>query len=191
MSLSNLQRQVIHDSGTIGEKKVASAAAAVRRINPHVAVETHDLRLGADNAAALVATYDIVVDGSDNFTTRYLLADVCAAERRPLVSAAIGAFDGSLTVLTPYETDAAGRPNPGYRDLFPEPPPAGTVPTCAEAGVIGVLPGILGSLQAMEVIKLVCGIGEPLVGRLLLVDALSMRFETIRYKARRTAAESA
>ncbi len=188
VSLSNLQRQVIHGTGAIGRPKVESAAEAVARINPHVAVETHEIRLTEANVADLVPRYDVIVDGSDNFTTRYLLADGAAAAARPLVSAAIGAFDGSLTVLKPYESGADGRPNPSYRDLFPEPPPAGSVPTCAEAGVVGALPGILGSLQAMEVIKLVCGIGEPLVGRLLLVDALSMRFETIRYKARRRGA---
>ncbi|WP_328838802.1 molybdopterin-synthase adenylyltransferase MoeB [Methylobrevis albus] len=184
VSLSNLQRQVIHDTAAIGRPKVESAAEAVVRINPHVAVETHAVRLDAGNAAALVAAYDVVVDGSDNFSTRYLLADTAAAVGRPLVTAAIGTFDGSLTVLMPYATGDDGRPNPGYRDLFPAPPPPGTVPTCAEAGVVGALPGIMGSLQAMEVIKLVCGIGEPLVGRLLLVDTLRMRFETIRYRAR-------
>ncbi|SON53577.1 putative adenylyltransferase/sulfurtransferase MoeZ [Hartmannibacter diazotrophicus] len=188
VSLSNLQRQVIHGSDSIGALKVESAKETVARINPHVSVETHAARLTAENAAELVRAYDIVVDGSDNFSTRYLLADTCEAERRPLVSGAIGAFDGSLTVLKPYEANEAGQPNPGYRDLFPEPPPAGSIPSCAEAGVIGALPGILGSLQAMEVIKLVCGIGEPLIGRLLLVDTLSMRFETIKYRARRKAA---
>ncbi|WP_075216524.1 molybdopterin-synthase adenylyltransferase MoeB [Mongoliimonas terrestris] len=188
VSLSNLQRQVIHATDTVGRPKVESAAAAVAALNPHVVVEAHGVRLTEANAGDLVRRYDVVVDGSDNFATRYLLADTCASERRPLVSGAIGTFDGSLTVLMPYAADADGRPNPHYRDLFPEPPPAGTVPTCAEAGVIGALPGIVGSLQAMEVIKLVCGIGEPLVGRLLLIDALSMRFETVRYKAARTRA---
>ena len=183
VSLSNLQRQVIHSTGSVGRPKVESAAEAVASINPNVAVEPHAARLSADNAADLVRLYDVVVDGSDNFATRYLLADTCAAEQRPLVSAAIGTFDGSLTTLLPWTTGDDGRRNPGYRDLFPEPPPAGLVPSCAEAGVVGALPGILGSLQAMEVIKLVCRIGDPLVGRLLLVDALSMRFETIRYRA--------
>jgi molybdopterin-synthase adenylyltransferase len=182
VSLSNLQRQVIHSTESIGAPKVTSAARAVAAINPHVAVEAHVLRLGEANAADLVAAYDVVVDGSDNFTTRYLLADTCEAQRRPLVTAAIGTFDGTITTLTPYVTDADGRRLPGYRDLFPEAPPPGLVPTCAQAGVVGALPGILGSLQAMEVIKLVCGIGEPLIGRLLMIDALSMRFETIRYR---------
>ncbi|PWL19758.1 thiamine biosynthesis protein ThiF [Falsochrobactrum shanghaiense] len=183
VSLSNLQRQVIHETASVGQTKVESAAAAIARINPHVKVECHNLRLDAQNAQALIAAYDVVVDGSDNFATRYVLADAAAAAQRPLVSAAIGRFDGTITVLKPYETGADGLPNPSYRDLFPEAPPPGSVPTCAEAGVLGVLPGVMGSLEAMEVIKLVAGIGEPLIGRLLLYNALTARFETIRYKA--------
>jgi len=183
VGLSNLQRQVIHDTQAIGESKLDSARRAIGRINPHVAVETHALRLTAENAAALVGGYDLVADGSDNFQTRYAVADACAHAARPLVHAAIGRFDGSLTVLKPYETSASGARNPSYRDLFPEPPPAGLVPSCAEAGVIGALPGVIGALQAMEVIKLIAGIGEPLVGRLLLYDGLAARFDTIRYKA--------
>ena len=127
------------------------------------------------------AGYDIVADGSDNFDTRYAVADACAAEQRPLVHAAVGRFDGSVTVLTPYEAGADGRHYPSYRDLFPEPPPAGLVPSCAEAGILGALTGVIGTLQALEVIKLITGIGEPLVGRLLLYDALAARFDTIRY----------
>jgi molybdopterin/thiamine biosynthesis adenylyltransferase len=184
VSLSNLQRQVIYATDSVGLPKVDSAARAVAAINPHVRVEAHRVRLGQETAPSLVAAHDVVVDGSDNFATRYLLADVCETERRPLVTAAIGTFDGTITTLTPFAEDSSGRRNPGYRDLFPEPPPPGTVPTCAEAGVVGALPGILGSLQAMEVIKLVCGIGEPLVGRLLMIDALSMRIETIGYRRR-------
>ncbi|MER9208361.1 molybdopterin-synthase adenylyltransferase MoeB [Mesorhizobium sp. M0771] len=182
VSLSNLQRQVIHATDTVGTAKTESAKAAIARINPHVAVELHDFRLTADNAAVLVARYDVVVDGSDNFETRYLVADACAAEKRPLVHAAVGRFDGSVTVLMPFGTGTDGRPNPGYRDLFPEAPPEGLVPSCAVAGVVGALTGVIGTLQAMEAIKLITGIGEPLVGRLLLYDALSARFDTIRYK---------
>lgn len=182
VSLSNLQRQIIHSTNSIGQPKAASAAAAIQGINPHVAVETHRLRLDAGNAKRLVAGYDIVVDGSDNFETRYAVADACAAAERPLVTASVGRFDGSLTVLMPYSRDKEGRPNPTYRDLFPTPPPEGMVPNCAEAGVIGALTGVLGTLQAMEVVKLVTGVGEPLVGRLLLYDSLSTRFETIRYR---------
>jgi molybdopterin/thiamine biosynthesis adenylyltransferase len=184
VSLSNLQRQVIHDTAAVGMAKTESAARAVARINPHVAVETHAVRLTAANAAGLVCEYGFVADGSDNFETRYALADACAAERRPLVAAAVGRFDGSLTVLKPFETRPDGRPWPGYRDLFPEPPPAGLVPSCAEAGVLGALTGVLGTLQALEVIKLITGIGEPLLGRLLLYDALAARFDTIRYGGR-------
>ncbi|MET3519537.1 molybdopterin-synthase adenylyltransferase MoeB [Mesorhizobium abyssinicae] len=182
VSLSNLQRQVIHGTDAIGIAKTDSASAAIMRINPNVAVEPHQLRLTAENAPALVARYDIVVDGSDNFDTRYAVADACAAEGKPLVHAAVGRFDGSLTVLKPFETGADGKPNPGYRDLFPEAPPEGLVPSCAVAGVVGALTGVIGTLQAMEAIKLITGIGEPLVGRLLLFDALSARFDTIRYK---------
>ncbi|MBN9079020.1 MAG: molybdopterin-synthase adenylyltransferase MoeB [Rhizobiales bacterium] len=172
----------IVDDDTVSLSNLASAAAAIQGINPHVAVETHRLRLDAGNAKRLVAGYDIVVDGSDNFETRYAVADACAAEERPLVTASVGRFDGSLTVLMPYSRDKEGRPNPTYRDLFPAKPPEGMVPNCAEAGVIGALTGVLGTLQAMEVVKLVTGVGEPLVGRLLLYDSLSTRFETIRYR---------
>ncbi|BCG91140.1 molybdopterin-synthase adenylyltransferase MoeB [Mesorhizobium sp. 131-2-1] len=182
VSLSNLQRQVIHGTDAIGAAKTDSAKAAIARINPNVAVEMHRLRLTEKNAPALIAGYDIVVDGSDNFETRYAVADACAAESKPLVHAAVGRFDGTLTVLKPFETGADGRPNPGYRDLFPEAPPPGLVPSCAVAGVIGALTGVIGTLQAMEAIKLITGIGEPLVGRLLLYDALGARFDTIRYK---------
>lgn len=182
VSLSNLQRQVVHDTQTIGMAKTESARAAIFRINPNVVVILHDLRLTAANAGQLVAQYDIVVDGSDNFETRYAVADACASEGKPLVHAAVGRFDASITVLKPFESDAEGRPNPGYRDLFPSPPPPGLVPSCAEAGIVGALTGVVGTLQAMEVIKLVTGIGEPLVGKLLLYDALAARFETMRYR---------
>jgi molybdopterin/thiamine biosynthesis adenylyltransferase len=182
VSLSNLQRQVVHDTQTIGMAKTESARAAIARLNPNVIVILHDLRVTAANAAQLVAQYDIVADGSDNFETRYAIADACAAEGKPLVHAAVGRFDGSITVLKPFESDAEGRPNPSYRDLFPSPPPAGLVPSCAEAGILGALTGVVGTLQAMEVIKLITGIGEPLVGKLLLYDALSARFETMKYR---------
>lgn len=183
VTLSNLQRQVAHHTDSIGENKTDSAAATMRRINPHIEVSCHTMRLNADNVTELFSAYDIIVDGSDNFATRYLVADQAALLQKALVTAAMGRFDGSLTVLKPYEHDAEGKPYPHYRDLFPEVPPEGMIPSCAEAGVVGALPAILGSLQAMEVIKLITGIGEPLLGRLLLYDALSARFETIRYKA--------
>ncbi|ASY71129.1 molybdopterin-synthase adenylyltransferase MoeB [Sinorhizobium fredii] len=182
VSLSNLQRQVIHATSDIGRSKVESAAAAIADLNPHVAIAPHAQRLAAENAEAMFRQYDLVVDGSDNFETRYLAADAAEAARIPLVTGAVGRFDGSVTVLKPYETDADGHPNPSYRDLFPTPPPPGAVPTCAEAGVVGALTGVIGTLQAMETIKLIAGIGEPLVGRLLLYDGLAAAFNTIRYR---------
>ncbi|WP_376702027.1 molybdopterin-synthase adenylyltransferase MoeB [Mesorhizobium sp. ISC25] len=182
VSLSNLQRQVIHATGDVGMAKTDSARAAIIRINPNVVVEEHNFRLTVDNAPALIARYDIVADGSDNFETRYAVADACAAESRPLVHAAVGRFDGSVTVLKPFESGPDGTLNPSYRDLFPEAPPPGLVPSCAVAGIVGALTGVIGTLQAMEAIKLITGIGEPLVGRLLLYDALAARFDTIRYK---------
>jgi len=182
VSLSNLHRQVIHETGALGLPKGESAKAAIQRINPNVSVELHNIRLTAQNARNLVSGYDIVVDGSDNFETRFALADACEAEKKPLVHAAVGRFDGSITVLMPFDTNSDGKQNPGYRDLFPEPPPPGLVPSCAEAGVIGALTGVMGTLQAMEVIKLITGIGEPLIGRLLLYDGLAARFDTVRYK---------
>ncbi|TCN24755.1 molybdopterin-synthase adenylyltransferase MoeB [Sinorhizobium americanum] len=182
VSLSNLQRQVIHATRDIGRPKVESAAAAIADLNPHVEVTPHALRLAPENAEAIFRQYDLVVDGSDNFDTRYLAADTAEAARVPLVTGAVGRFDGSVTVLKPYEADAEGHPNPSYRDLFPTPPPPGAVPACAEAGVVGALTGVIGTLQAMEAIKLITGTGEPLVGRLLLYDGLAASFSTIRYR---------
>jgi adenylyltransferase/sulfurtransferase len=181
VSLSNLQRQVIHGTPDLGRPKVASAADAVARLNPHVAFEAHPIRLTPHNAPDLIANYDLVADGSDNFATRYAVSDACFHAKRPLVTAALGQFDGSLTTIRAHETGADGRPNPTYRCLFPNPPPPGSVPPCAEAGVLGALAGVMGSLMAMEVIRAIAGFGEPLVGRLLMVDARSMRFETLRY----------
>ena len=182
VSLSNLQRQVIHDSGTIGAMKTESAARAIARINPHVIVKRHDARLDDGNIDAMLKGYDILMDGSDNFDTRYLAADAAERAEIPLVTGAVGRFDGSLTVLCPHRHDADGKPNPRYRDLYPKQPPAGLVPSCAEAGVIGPVTGVIGTLMAMEAIKLITGAGEPLIGRLLLYDGLGARFETIRYK---------
>lgn len=181
VDLSNLQRQVLHGTPDIGRRKVDSAAEAIGRLNPHVHVHTHPFRLTEDNARDLVRGYDIVADGSDNFTTRYAVSDAAFFERRPLVTGAVGAFDGSLTTLRPFETGADGKPNPTYRCLFPEAPPAGAVPACAEAGVLGALTGIIGAMMALEVMREIVGFGEGLVGRLLLLDAGAMRFETLRY----------
>lgn len=182
VSLSNLQRQVIHSAETIGRFKTRSAREAIGRLNPHVNVEGHELRLDAGNAEALVAQYDMAIDGSDNFEARYALADACAAAEKPLVTAAVGRFDGTITVLKPFALDKDGARLPSFRDLFPEAPPAGLVPSCAEAGIVGALTGVMGALQAMEAIKLITGTGDPLLGRLLIYDALSARFETIRYR---------
>ncbi len=182
VSLSNLQRQVIHGTPDLGRPKVESAAEAIGRLNPHVIVEPHLLRLTVGNARDLIRGYDVVADGSDNFDTRYAVSDACFFERKPLVTAALGQFDGSLTTIRAHETGPDGRPNPTYRCLFPSPPPPGAIPTCAEAGVLGALAGVMGSLMAMEVIREIVGFGESLVGRLLMVDALSMRFDTVRYE---------
>lgn len=181
VSLSNLQRQVLHRTPDIGQPKIASAAAAVAALNPHVAVEGYGWRLDSGNARDLIADYDIVADGSDNFDTRYAVSDACFAAGRPLVTGALGPFDASLTTIRAHETGRDGHPNPTYRCLFPEAPPAGVVPTCAEAGVLGALAGMVGAMMAMEVIREIVGFGEGLVGRLLLVDALSLRFETLNY----------
>ncbi len=181
VSLSNLQRQVIHATPDIGVSKVDSAAAAIGRLNPHVAVETHAVRLAADNALDLVSRYDLVADGSDNFATRYLVSDACYFAKKPLVTAAVGTFDGTLTTIRAHERGRDGRPNPSYRCLFPEPPPAGTVPACAEAGILGALTGVVGSLMALEVIREIVGFGEGLIGRLVMIDARALRFETLSY----------
>ena len=182
VALSNLQRQVIHGVPDLGGPKVESATSAIRRLNPHVAVEAHPVRLDSGNALDLVRRYDVVADGSDNFTTRYLVADSCYFAKRPLVTGAVGAFDGTLTTLRAHENAADGRPNPTYRCLFPEPPPPGTVPACAEAGILGALTGIVGSMMALEVIREIVGFGDGLVGRLLMIDARAMRFETLSYR---------
>jgi adenylyltransferase/sulfurtransferase len=181
VSLSNLQRQVIHATPDLGRPKTESAAEAIARLNPHVKVEAHATRLDANNAMALVSAYDVVLDGSDNFATRYLVSDVCYLAKRPLVTAALGTFDATLTTIRAHEMAADGKPNPTYRCLFPEAPPAGTVPACAEAGILGALAGVAGSLAALEVIRLIVGFGEGLVGRLLMIDARGMRFETLNY----------
>ncbi|MCV3736317.1 molybdopterin-synthase adenylyltransferase MoeB [Rhizobium sp. TRM96647] len=184
VSLSNLQRQVIHGTGAIGRSKIESAASAIAAINPHVRVTGFGTRFSLESAPGLLADFDLLIDGSDNFETRYAAADAAETARLPLVTGAVGRFDGSLTVLKPWETDADGRQNPGYRDLFPAPPPPGVVPSCAEAGIVGALTGVVGTLMAMEAIKLVTGSGEPLVGRLMLYDGLAARFEVMRYRRR-------
>ncbi len=182
VSLSNLQRQVLHGTPDIGRPKTESASDAILRLNPHVTIEARAERLDAKNALSLVSAHDVVLDGSDNFATRYLVSDACFFAKRPLVTAALGAFDASLTTLRPHEKGEDGAPNPTYRCLFPEAPPAGSIPTCAQAGILGALAGVAGSLAALEVIREIVGFGEGLVGKLLIFDARSMRFETLRYR---------
>lgn len=182
VTLSNLQRQIIHGTADVGIKKTASAEATLHDINPHIQIITYPLRLDESNARGLLADYDIIADGSDNFATRYLVSDLCYHLKKPLVTAALGAMDATLTTIRAHEKNNEGSWNPTYRCLFPEPPPAGAVPTCAEAGVLGALAGIMGSMMALEVIRAVVGFGESLVGRLLMFDARAMRFETIQYE---------
>jgi adenylyltransferase/sulfurtransferase len=178
VELSNLQRQVAHTTARIGTAKAASAAEAALAINPGVRIETHPVRLNAENAARLVADYDIVCDGTDNFATRFLVADACVLGKRTLVSAAVLRFDGQLSVFKPH-AHAGG---PCYRCLYPEPPPDGLVPSCSEAGVLGAVTGVMGTLQATEVLKEILGIGDSLSGRLLIWDALATRFRTVRLR---------
>lgn len=175
VDLSNLQRQVIHRTSDIGVSKVESARRALAEINPDVSVQAHDERLTADNAESIVAGYDIVADGSDNFATRYLLNDVCYALRKTLVSAAILRFDGQISTYKAWQ----GAGHPCLRCLFPEAPSEEAVPSCAQAGVLGALAGTLGTLQATEVVKEILGVGRSLSGSLLLYDALNASFETL------------
>jgi adenylyltransferase/sulfurtransferase len=182
VSLSNLQRQIIHATPDIGRPKVESSAERIHALNPHIKFVAHNTRLAAGNALALIGGYDLVLDGSDNFDTRYLVSDACFLAGKAMVTAALGMFDGSLTTIRAHERNADGEFNPTYRCLFPEAPPPGTVPACAEAGVMGALAGVLGSMMALEAIREIVGFGEGLVGRLLMVDARAMRFETLRYR---------
>lgn len=181
VSLSNLQRQIIHPTAKVGVPKVASAHDALASINPHVEVVTHPVRLDETNAEDLLSGADFVADGSDSFETRALVASACEKLETTLVSAAVSVWDGSLTVLAPHLSNAKGKPYPRFTDLYPTAPSPGSLPTCAQVGVLGALTGMLGTMQAMEVIKLITGAGDPLLGRLLLVDALSMRFEEMTY----------
>jgi molybdopterin-synthase adenylyltransferase len=176
VELSNLQRQVIHATASLGRSKVASAAASLAAIDPAVRLELHDERLDDGNVGRLVAGYDIVADGSDNFATRYLLNDSCAALGKTLVSGALLRFEGQLSTFKPH----AGPDHPCYRCLFPEPPPPGTTPRCEEAGILGAVAGVVGTLQAAEVLKEILGLGESLSGTLLLYDALATSFYRVR-----------
>jgi len=178
VDVSNLQRQIAHTTERIGALKVESAAAAMRAINPDTRIEAHAMRIDANNALGLIGEYDLVCDGTDNFATRFLVADACVLARRTLVSAAVLRFDGQLSVFKPHAHDA----NPCYRCLYPEAPPPGLVPSCSEAGVLGAVTGVMGTLQATEALKEILGIGESLAGRLLIWDALSARMRTVRLK---------
>lgn len=176
VDVSNLQRQVLHRSDAAGQPKTTSAREALHRLNPDVQVVTHATRLTRANALDILAGYDVIVDGSDNFPTRYLVNDACVLLRKPNVYGSIFRFEGQASLFAPHLG------GPCYRCLFPEPPPPGTVPSCAEGGVLGVLPGVIGCLQATEVLKLVTGAGTPLLGRLLVFDALETRFREIKVR---------
>lgn len=182
VSLSNLQRQVAHDTAAVERPKVDSAADTVARLNPHVAVEKHNTRITAANAMELISQYDIIADGSDNFATRYLVSDACYPAKRPLAFAALGPFDGYLTTFKPHEKDADGTPYPTYRCLFPQAPSEENVFNCSEVGVLGAVAGVMGTLQAVEILKEITGAGETMAGRLTIYDALGGRFQSIRLK---------
>ena len=175
VDLSNIHRQIIHGTDDVGSSKMDSATESIRRINPHIHVDQHELALTSENAMSIVADYDVVIDGTDNFATRYLINDACVLLRKRNCYGSIFQFEGQASVF-------GGENGPCYRCLYPEPPAPGFVPSCAEAGVFGVLPGIVGTIQATEAIKLILGLGETLVGRLLLFDALDMRFREMRVR---------
>lgn len=173
---SNLQRQIVHGTSTVGIAKTESAKRRLQDLNPYIEITTYETRITSQNALDLIRPYDVIVDGTDNFPTRYLTNDACVLLGKPNVYGSIFRFEGQATV---FSTRDGG---PCYRCLYPEPPPPGLVPSCAEGGVLGVLPGVIGTIQATEVIKLLTGIGEPLIGRLLLYDALSMRFRELKLR---------
>jgi adenylyltransferase/sulfurtransferase len=181
VALSNLQRQVIHRTADVGRPKTDSAAEAIAALDPAIRVEAHRLRLNEANAEAIVGRYDVVLDGSDNFETRYAVSDACVRARRTLVTGSLGVFEAMLTTIKAHERGADGVPNPTYRCLFPEAPPPGTVPPCSEAGVLGALAGMVGSMMALEAVREIVGFGEGLVGRLIHIDARDMRFFETRY----------
>src|ERR1700751_3695557 len=176
VDLSNLQRQILHGTKDVGRGKLESARDRLRDINPEIDIELHQCRFSSENASEIVSKYDVVVDGSDNFATRYLSNDVCVFAQKPNVYGSVFRFEGQTTLFAPHLG------GPCYRCLFPEPPPPESVPNCAQAGVLGVLPGIIGILQAIETIKLIVGIGEPLVGRLLYFDALKVKFRELNLR---------
>src|SRR5499427_5363677 len=176
VELTNLQRQILHGTKDIGRSKLESARDRLRDMNPEIEIELHECRFSSETAQQIVAEYDVIIDGSDNFATRYLSNDVCVLAEKPNVYGSVFRFEGQTTVFAPHLG------GPCYRCLFPEPPPPESVPNCAQAGVLGVLPGIIGMLQAIEAIKLIVGIGEPLVGRLLHFDALRVKFRELNLR---------
>jgi sulfur-carrier protein adenylyltransferase/sulfurtransferase len=183
VDISNLQRQILHGTSRVGTPKTESAQKAIAELNPDVNVELHTVRLARENVEAILTPYDVIVDGADNFPTRYLLSDAGVWLGKPVVHGAISRFEGQLSTFVPEKAAAklGLARGPCYRCLYPEPPPPHLAPSCAEAGVLGVLPGMVGTLQATEVLKLLLGRGDPLVGRLLACDALSMKFRELRF----------
>ncbi|MFL5238945.1 MAG: HesA/MoeB/ThiF family protein [Rhizomicrobium sp.] len=177
VSLSNLQRQIAHRTADVGRLKTESGRDAALALNPGVRIEPHAARLTADNALELITRYDVIADGSDNFATRFLVNDACFFARKTLVSAAVTEFDGQLATYKPHAGDY-----PCYRCLFPEPPPPGSAPSCSETGILGAAAGVMGTLQALEVMKEIIGIGQSLAGQLLIYDALSTRFRTVHVR---------
>jgi len=175
VDFTNLQRQIIHRTEDVGRLKVESAKERIQSINPEVTVKTYNTKLTRDNVLDIIKDYDVVIDGTDNFPTRYLVNDACVFQRKPNIYGSIFRFDGQATVFYPLK-------GPCYRCLYPEPPPPGMVPSCAEGGVLGVLPGVIGQIQATEAIKLILGKGEPLIGRLLLYNALKMEFREVKLR---------
>lgn len=182
VDLSNLQRQILHGESWVGKPKVESALARLKDLNPDVKVIPYREPLTSTNALEIIKDYDIVLNGSDNFPTRYLVNDACHFLRKPLVDASIFMFEGQVSVYHPGTPEEGIEQGPCYRCLYPDPPPPGEVPSCAEAGVLGVLPGIVGSIQAVEAIKLILGKGEPLIGRMLMFDAMDMSFRTLNVR---------
>jgi len=176
VDFSNLQRQILHGTDDVGRKKLNSARDRIKAINPNVRVDLHDMMFRSENAMQVVQDYDIVIDGTDNFPTRYLSNDVCVLTKKPNIYGSIFRFDGQCTVFAPHLG------GPCYRCMFPEPPPPGMVPSCAEGGVLGVLPGIIGVMQAIEAIKMIIGIGDSLIGRLVSFDALKLRFKEFKIR---------
>ncbi len=183
VSPSNLQRQVIFDTNSVGEPKVKAAARRLKALNPDIHVVEHETIINSANVLDLVARYDIIIDGTDNFPTRYCVGDACVILKKPNIYGSIFRFEGMVTVFAPHlKNPDTGEAGPCYRCMYPEPPDPGSVPSCAEGGVVGVLPGIIGTLQANEVIKLILGIGKPLIGRLVTFDALDMEFRTFKVR---------